>query len=214
MNMSAAVPSAAATARPPSASGHGEPVRSAQPTAIALKTATCTMLSPQKSRMAPRRDSRNFSRASSPSQPSRIEWLRNSSAPVSCQAGAPDRKHGAAASPIATLTSVITLGVTRVRVSRRVIASEMRRSKFRDMKPSFCLMRLRSSQRSARAASAGEESASSPSGSGGSGASPNVARSRSSASPAPAPRTAASTLSGRSVSTTAAREASTWSVSA
>src|SRR2546428_41099 len=149
-NMKAAVPAAAATATPPTTSGHAECVCSAQRIAMPLNTAKCTMLSPQKSRTAPWRDSRNFRRASSPSQPSRIEWARNSSAPVSCQAGAADRKHGAAARPMATLTTVIMLGVTDVSTSRRVTAIESFRSKWRGMNPSLCLIRVRESPSLAR----------------------------------------------------------------
>ena len=62
----------------------------------------CTRTRPRGRRCRPRSraarpvgDSRNLSRASSPSQPSRIEWVRNSSAPASCHAGTADRKNGA-----------------------------------------------------------------------------------------------------------------------
>ena len=63
------------------------------------------------------------------------------------------------------LTSVIWLGVMRVPTSRRVIASEMRRSTWRDMNPSVSLIRLRSSHSSAAWAPAAPPSAKRPAGS-------------------------------------------------
>src|SRR5262249_7904806 len=68
-----AATSVLATATTPRKRGQGEPEAKLQPRAIQLNTATCTALSPQKSRAAPPEDSRNLSRAISPSQPSRIE---------------------------------------------------------------------------------------------------------------------------------------------
>ena len=124
----AADPSPLAIVTAPRASGHTAPVESVQPTAMHPNTAAWTRLSPQKSRIAPRRDSMSLSRASSPSQPSRIEWARKRSAPTSWYPGDTDRKNVAPTRPTATLTSVIASGVTRVATSRRVSASEIRRS--------------------------------------------------------------------------------------
>src|SRR5207247_555681 len=53
----AADPSPLAIVTDPRASGHTAPVASVHPTAMHPNTAACTRLSPQKSRMAPRRDS-------------------------------------------------------------------------------------------------------------------------------------------------------------
>src|SRR5881397_306436 len=52
----AADPSPLAIVTAPRASGHTAPVASVHPTAMHPNTAACTRLSPQKSRMAPRRD--------------------------------------------------------------------------------------------------------------------------------------------------------------
>ena len=79
----AAEPTVATTVSAPASSGQAAPVARLSPTAMHANTATCTALSPQKSRMAPWGDSMNLSRASSPSQPSRIECVRNRSAPKS-----------------------------------------------------------------------------------------------------------------------------------
>ena len=79
----AAAPSVATTVTAPSASGQVASWAKLRPTAMQANTPTWTTLSPQKSRMAPRGDSMNLSRASSPSQPSRIECVRNRSAPTS-----------------------------------------------------------------------------------------------------------------------------------
>src|SRR5207249_2788701 len=83
----AADPSPLAIVTAPRASGHTAPVESVQPTAMHPNTAAWTRLSPQKSRIAPRRDSMSLSRASSPSPPSRIEWARQRSAPTSWYLG-------------------------------------------------------------------------------------------------------------------------------
>ena len=112
------------------------------------------------------------------------------------------------------LTSVISFGVMRVPTSRRVIASEMRRSTWRDMNPSVSLMRLRSSQSSAAWAPAAPPSAKRPAGS---PASVARARRRESAvirSSAPAAWPAErSTSSIPALSTTAVSDESTASVS-
>ncbi len=124
------------------------------PIAIDRKTATWTRLSPQKSSSAPDRDSRNLRRASSPSQPSRIECVRKSSAPDQLDdAGRPtgSTERRAARSPRSA--TVIALGVIPVATSRRVRARETRRSTCLDMKPSLALIRLRRSHVSARATS-------------------------------------------------------------
>src|ERR1700730_18732006 len=94
--MTEAAKSVPAMATAPRASGHAECAERLHPTAMQPKTATCTVLSPQKSSAAPPLDSRNFSRAISPSQPSRIECRRKRSAPVTCQLGVEERKNGAA----------------------------------------------------------------------------------------------------------------------
>ncbi len=62
--------------------GQDCPLAALQAIANAEKTATCTTLSPQKSRVPPARDSLNLSRASSPSQPSRIECRRKRTPPT------------------------------------------------------------------------------------------------------------------------------------
>jgi len=121
----AAVP---VTARAPSSSGQAASVAMLHPTAMQANTATWTRLSPQKSSRAPPGDSRNLSRASSPSHPSRIEWVRNSRPPATCRSGSRERKKGAPSRPTARLTRVIAFGVMEVATRRRVIASEMRRS--------------------------------------------------------------------------------------
>ena len=120
----------------------------------------CTTLSPQKSSVPPQRDSWNFRRASSPSQPSRIEWSRKSSAPIDLDApgaatGRTARRRGRSRRE----TSVIWFGVTRVPARRRLTASEILRSKCRDMKPSVSLTRPCSRKRSARGRSAAEATA-------------------------------------------------------
>src|SRR6266511_381008 len=114
-----AAKSVLAMATAPRASGHAECAERLHPTAMQLKTATCTVLSPQKSSAAPPGDSRNFNRAISPSQPSRIECRRKRSAPVSWSAGAEDRKNGAPARPIARQTRVTEFGVTDVQTRCR-----------------------------------------------------------------------------------------------
>ena len=101
-NMSAAEASGAGDRGAPRASGHAASALQLQPMAMQANTATWTTLSPQKSRPRPGGDSRNLSRASSPSQPSRIEWVRKSSAPASCSSGAAEqeeRRARAARSP-------------------------------------------------------------------------------------------------------------------
>src|SRR4029453_668725 len=103
------------TAIAPRTSGHGLPTAVLHATAKAEKTATWTTLSAQKSRTPPRRDSWNFSRASSPSQPSRIEWNRKRIPPAICQERPGDAKHAAAARPSARHTIVIALGGIRGR---------------------------------------------------------------------------------------------------
>ena len=45
--------------------------------------------------------------ASSPSQPSRIEWARNRRLPIVCRAGRDDRKKGPAHAPTAIETELI-----------------------------------------------------------------------------------------------------------
>ena len=82
-----AATSVLATATTPRKSGQGEPEAMLQPRAMQPNTATWTALSPQKSRAAPPEDSRNLSRAISPSQPSRIECRRKRRAPATCHSG-------------------------------------------------------------------------------------------------------------------------------
>ena len=130
------------------------PSARASPNPIAVKIATCTTLSPQKSSSPPRRDSWNFSRASSPSQPSTIEWRRKSTPPIHCTDGRSVRKNGADARPITIAAMVIWSGVIRVSATRRLIASDTWRSKCRDMNPSVSFTRPRRSSRSARGRSA------------------------------------------------------------
>ena len=140
--------------------------------------------------------------------------MRKMSAPTSCQAGRADRKNGALLSPTARLTRVIALGVIGVHASRRVTAREIRRSKWRDMKPSLSFTRLRRSQASASAVSSGPASGNRPRAS-------NEAGRRRSRSPSAAIRSSAvvaraasaRTLPGSSVSTRATIDGSTESVS-
>ena len=112
------------------------------------------MLSHQKSRTPPRRDSWNFNRASSPSQPSRIEWRRKSTPPAIWRVGAGEANDQAPRSPSAAQTSVIAFGVMRVRARRRVAASEIFRLINRVRIPSCVLTRPCSRRSSASASSA------------------------------------------------------------
>ena len=205
----AAEPTVATLATAPSPSGQAAPLSRLHPTAMHRNTATCTTLSHQKSSTAPQREYWNFSRASSPSQPSRIEWARKSRAPVSCHRGAGDRKNVAPSSPTAPLITVIMFGVIDVLARRRVKASDTRRSKCRDMNPSRCLINERSNQRSALATSPVATIGKRPSTSAGGGAwasvrSSSATRALASAALAAAFRTAPES----SVSTTAT---SAWS---
>ena len=129
---------------------------------------------------------------------------------MSCHSADALRKNGAAARPTARLTSVIVFGVTDVVARRRVIASEIRRSKCRDMNPSFCLIRLRSSQASAVRTSPAEESATRPSSVSGSGPLSNTRDGAPiSAGALSEAAAAAMTASGRAVSTSTTEVPST-----
>ena len=130
--------------RSPADGGHAQRAAAAPRRRAGSSRRPCTRTPPRgrhcrpRSRArAPRGDSRNLSRASSPSQPSRIEWVRKRSAPTSCQAGRRTGRTERRCSPTARLTRVIALGVIDVHASRRVTAREIRRSKWRDMKPSL-----------------------------------------------------------------------------
>src|ERR1700677_2718309 len=82
------------TAPAPSASGQAEPADKLQPTPMQANMTVWTTLSPQKSRTPPHRDCWNLSRASSPSQPSRIECARNRHAPMVLLLGRKENKNG------------------------------------------------------------------------------------------------------------------------
>ena len=103
----------------------------------------------------------------------------------------------------------MALGVTRVAASRRVSASEIFRSKWRDMNPSRCLIRLRKSHASAGLLSDGAASGNRPASSGLRSVQSNRARNPSTSSPAPRQRAAtASTAAGSAVSITAVNDVS------
>jgi hypothetical protein len=103
----------------------------------------------------------------------------------------------------------MTSGVMRVTASRRVSASEIFRSKWRDMNPSRCLIRLRKSHDSASPVSDAAASGNRPTPSALRSAQSNRARSVSTRWPMlRLDAAAASTAAGSSVSTTAVAPAS------
>ena len=123
------------------------------------KTPTWTTLSPQKSRIAPCGDSMNLSRASSPSQPSRIEWVRNSERADELVDGSLRQEERRAEQPDRQAHQGHHVGVIGVTTSRRVIASEIFRSTWRDMKPSRVLDQAPQQPRLGRPRSSGSASA-------------------------------------------------------
>ena len=98
-------------------------------TVIATNVARWSTLSVAMSKRAPKRDSSSFSRATSPSQPSRMQLAHSNAAPSHAFHELALARSAAPPSPTRRLTAVITFGVTGVRTNSRERAMDSVRSR-------------------------------------------------------------------------------------
>ena len=136
-------------ANPPKSKAMGPQLCSKDAQAMPAYRARWTTLSRATSNCSPKADSMNLSRATSPSQQSRIAESWKRSAPTMPAAYPPTPKATEARTPTAVARTVTPLGVNGVRSSHRVSHREHRRLKCRSTKPSRPPLSLRSNCRSA-----------------------------------------------------------------